>query len=204
MNGRRLSKVYLAGLFAAVVLGLLIWGSPSHVQGPGAGVSAVALADADNDGLPNLLEAPNGCDSAAADTDSDGLNDGQEASVVGSSCNKVDSDGDGSSDSFESSWSGTATGANPTSLTDTSQSWVTDQWVGYVLRITGNPGAGQTRVIVSNSDLTLNIDPSSPWADIPVTSPYIIQKVGTDPLAACAADAISDNEDPDALPADLN
>ncbi len=73
------------------------------------------------------------------------------------------------------------------------------------MTITGGAGAGQTRAIVGNTADTLSINPATPWTAIPnATSTYAIQKVGTDPLVACAADSIADNEDPDPLPPDIN
>jgi uncharacterized phage protein (TIGR02218 family) len=57
-------------------------------------------------------------------------------------------------------------------LTDTSESWTTNQWAGYFILIRGNPGSGQIRQIVSNNANTVTVD--EPWDTQPSGSPYSI------------------------------
>ncbi len=175
----------------------------------------VNATDNDADGLMDHLESASNCTPGNADTDSEGLTDGQEVILLGTSCDVADTDSDGFSDAFEMTMTGTSTGASSTTLVDADSSypqppaspnsiWATDQWAGFLVTITAGTGAGQTRLIVSNSADTLNIDSGDPWTTDPTASTYAIHKVGTLPLAACAADATANNEDPDALPPDLN
>ncbi len=171
--------------------------------------------DDDADGLVLSLEITNGCLDTDPDSDGDGLTDGQEVILLGTSCDLADTDSDGFSDAFEMTITGASTGASPTTLVDADSSypqppaspnstWATDQWAGFLVTITAGTGAGQTRLIVSNSADTLNIDSGYPWTTDPTASTYAIHKVATDTFAACSADAIAKNEDPDALPPDLN
>src|SRR5260370_21497182 len=68
----------------------------------------------------------------------------------------------------------TATTLNETSTRDiehktaTSKPWKTNQWVGWTLRVLGGTGAGQDRIVTSNSATQLTL--SSPWSTIPDTS----------------------------------
>ena len=64
--------------------------------------------DADNDGLTNLTEFKLHTNPTNADTDVDGLSDGAEKDVFGTSPNAIDTDGDGMPDSWE-----VAHGMNP-------------------------------------------------------------------------------------------
>lgn len=61
--------------------------------------------------------------------------------------------------------SGTATSADPTSLTISSKNWGRGQWTGAVIHITGGTGVGQMRRIASNSKTKINIVGS--WATVP-------------------------------------
>lgn len=71
---------------------------------------------------------------------------------------------------------GTATGGTSTTLVDTAQSWTADEWSGLTLRITGGTGAGQDRVVGSNTSDTITIDAAGPnWTTTPdSTSRYAI------------------------------
>jgi hypothetical protein len=60
-----------------------------------------ALADADNDGLPNVEEVNLGTDPSKADTDGDGLNDGDEVKKYGTNPLDIDTDHDGVNDGTE-------------------------------------------------------------------------------------------------------
>ena len=64
-------------------------------------ISADANADADGDGLSNILEIENGTSLSSNDTDEDGVTDNNEI-LAGLNPGDVDSDGDGLSDSDES------------------------------------------------------------------------------------------------------
>lgn len=66
-----------------------------------------ASGDPDGDGLDNLGEFQNGTNPVVADTDLDGVNDGDEVNVHGSDPNNTDSDGDGLSDGEEVNTHGT-------------------------------------------------------------------------------------------------
>ena len=46
---------------------------------------------------------------------------------------------------------GTATSGGANTLTDTNQNWTTDQWANAQVKITAGTGAGQTRIIASNT-----------------------------------------------------
>ena len=83
---------------------------------------------------------------------------------------------------------GTATSAKnlpvPPSLTDGTKSWDSNKWERCSVRITGGTGAGQVRLIMSNTGDTLNV--GSDWAPVPDgTSEYIIR-----PPAVGGADGI--------------
>ena len=68
---------------------------------------------------------------------------------------------------------GTVTSATSNTLTDTSKSWATDIWKGRYVEITGGTGAGQIRLILSNTSDTLTL--SASWAVVPdSTSTYRI------------------------------
>jgi hypothetical protein len=66
---------------------------------PNASSAACLAADSDSDGLSNGQEDTLGTDRSNADTDGDGSNDGME--VGGNAANPVDTDGDGIADVFE-------------------------------------------------------------------------------------------------------
>ncbi len=62
---------------------------------------ADAALDGDGDGLTNLEEFANGSNPLLADTDGDGLNDGDEVNIYGTDPTLADTDGDGRSDADE-------------------------------------------------------------------------------------------------------
>ncbi len=70
---------------------------------------------------------------------------------------------------------GTATGGTSTTLVNAAKNWATNQWANaYQVRITGGTGAGQTRIILSNTTTTLTV--SAAWATNPdATSVYSIE-----------------------------
>ncbi len=71
--------------------------------------------------------------------------------------------------------SGTSTGGNTsTTLVDTHQSWMPDQWAGRTVLIVGGTGAGQLRTIASNAAHQLAV--TTAWTTIPdATSVYAFQ-----------------------------
>lgn len=68
---------------------------------------------------------------------------------------------------------GTATSATSTTLTDSGATWRGNVFAGAVVRITGNTGAGQVKVIKSHTGTVLTVHGA--WATIPdATSTYVI------------------------------
>jgi len=76
--------------------------------------------------------------------------------------------------------SGTSTGSNTsTTLNDTTQSFTVNQFVNYLVEITGGFGTGQVRTITGNTATQLTVSP--PWTTIPdSTSTYLIRKAIAD------------------------
>lgn len=71
---------------------------------------------------------------------------------------------------------GTATAGGATTLTNSGKSWATNQWANMQVRITSGTGAGQIRVINSNTSTALTV--SAAWTVTPdATSVYIIEGV---------------------------
>ncbi|HEY3379164.1 MAG TPA: glycosyl hydrolase family 28-related protein, partial [Armatimonadota bacterium] len=56
--------------------------------------------------------------------------------------------------------SGTATGGSSTTVIDTGKAWVTNQYQGMYVDITGGTGSGQWRQITSNTPTTLTVSPA--------------------------------------------
>jgi len=70
---------------------------------------------------------------------------------------------------------GTATSGAATTLTDTGKAWTVDAYANKVVEITGGTGAGQTKIILSNTATVLTVD--SAWATNPdATSTYEIRE----------------------------
>jgi hypothetical protein len=68
------------------------------------------------------------------------------------------------------------TGAGPTSLTDAAASWTVDEYAGDIVQIVAGTGAGQVRVVESNTADTLTIPSTQPWTTVPDgTSTYLIR-----------------------------
>lgn len=63
---------------------------------------------------------------------------------------------------------GTASSANSTSITDSTKSWPVNRWTNYAVRILAGTGAGQERVISSNTATALSI--IGTWSTTPDTS----------------------------------
>lgn len=59
----------------------------------------------------------------------------------------------------------TSTGITSTTLSDASQNWVPDQWMGNTVKILTGNGAGQSRLVTSNSGNSLAVSP--PWSPNP-------------------------------------
>lgn len=72
--------------------------------------------------------------------------------------------------------SGTATSGAAATLTDTGQAWATNQWANYQVRIVAGTGAGQVRVVNSNTSTALTV--SANWGTNPdATSQYVLEGV---------------------------
>lgn len=71
--------------------------------------------------------------------------------------------------------SGTATSGSATTLVNSAKNWTANQWANaYQVRITGGTGAGQTRLISSNTATSLTV--ASSWTTNPdATSQYSIE-----------------------------
>jgi hypothetical protein len=71
----------------------------------------------------------------------------------------------------------TATAGGATTLTDGAESWLTNQWANYQIRITAGTGVGQIRTIASNTGTVITV--SAAWAVNPdATSVYAIEGNG--------------------------
>lgn len=70
--------------------------------------------------------------------------------------------------------SGTSTGTNTsTTLNNTGKAWTVNQWTNYQVRITSGTGAGQIRIISSNTATALTVPT---WTTTPdATSVYVIE-----------------------------
>jgi len=78
---------------------------------------------------------------------------------------------------------GTAESGTANTLTDSDQSWATDEWVGHNVYITAGTGAGQTRTVTGNNATTLTV--SSNWTTNPdATSQYIVGAIWEAPGAS--------------------
>lgn len=97
--------------------------------------------------------------------------------------------------------SGTAESGTSTTLTDTDQTWTTDEHAGRTVHITGGTGAGQVREIASNTSDTLTVETA--WDTTPdATSTYQILSPGgvTYPLKVVevvGSDVVKLQRDPD-------
>jgi hypothetical protein len=64
---------------------------------------------------------------------------------------------------------GTSTGGNTqTTLNDTTQTWMPNQWAGRTVQIISGTGVGQVRTITGNTDTQLTL--ATPWGTIPDTT----------------------------------
>lgn len=85
----------------------------------------------------------------------------------------------------------TATGGTTTTLVDTNQSWTTNQWAGYWVRIYSGTGEDQIRQIFSNTDTTLT------WSTVgtapTTTSKYIIEGFDCGTATSGAASTLTDS-----------
>jgi len=68
---------------------------------------------------------------------------------------------------------GVATAATGTTLTNSAESWTSNQWTNYQVRILAGTGMGQTRIISSNTGTQLTVPA---WTTTPdTTSVYVIE-----------------------------
>ena len=79
--------------------------------------------------------------------------------------------------------SGTATSAAAGTLVDSSKSWTSSAYINSVVWLTGGTGAGQSRLVISNTTTQLNVGVD--WVTTPdVTTTYIILYRLSDVIAA--------------------
>jgi hypothetical protein len=121
--------------------------------------AADAATDADGDGATNLQEYNAGSNPTVADTDGDGLSDGNEINIRLTNPTKADTDGDGLSDGFEVNTSLT----NPL-LADTDGDGFSD---GLEVAQGTNPNSsGSALVPIVNLDATaLSTGPLATWTN---------------------------------------
>jgi hypothetical protein len=69
---------------------------------------------------------------------------------------------------------GTATGGGASTISNSAKAWTTNQWANSQIRITAGTGAGQIRIIASNTGTDITV--STAWTTAPdATSQYEIQ-----------------------------
>ncbi len=66
-----------------------------------------------------------------------------------------------------------ATAATSTTITDTGESWIPNEFVGQIVEITGGTGVGQTRRVISNTVDTLTVSPA--WSTTPTGADFAIE-----------------------------
>jgi RHS repeat-associated protein len=133
------------------------------------------------------LLATAGIPMGLGDLNGDGLNDGLSGNLIRTdhpSVQLLPGSNEATIEALNLREAGTSTGSNTnstgpntfTTLNDTTQAWVLNQWVGRTVIITSGTGAGQTATISSNSPTQLVL--STPWTTIPdATSTYVILPV---------------------------
>jgi len=85
----------------------------------------------------------------------------------------TDNNNDGTLTNFNSTDTGTAEAGDATTLTDNNKTWITNQWAGGKISITGGTGSGQTRPVASNTTTTVTV--SVAWQTNPdATSVYSV------------------------------
>jgi hypothetical protein len=84
---------------------------------------------------------------------------------------------------------GTASSATATTLVDSTKTWVTNIYAGKFVAIASGPGAGSTRLILSNTGTTLTLEGAAwPRGETPTSaSVYVIDGAGFVQIAATAA-----------------
>lgn len=73
---------------------------------------------------------------------------------------------------------GTASGVASLVLTDSSQVWVTNEWIGATIQITGGTGSGTTGTVVSNTATTLTVASWSSTAPTAASTYNVFRKNG--------------------------
>ena len=85
---------------------------------------------------------------------------------------------------------GTATSGTTTTLNNSGAVWTNDQWRGYTVYLTGGAGAGQERVVASNTSNSLTV--AVPWNVAPSSSTtYAILNPPANTSTATSGTAIS-------------
>ncbi len=96
-------------------------------------------------------------------------------------------------DSGTVSGAGTGTYAGTGLLADASKTWTADSFIGNYLKVVSGPGAGQVRVIYSNTDTQLKVSQDWNAGEIPTSaSTYVITDINNNTLvlgAKCLTDA---------------
>jgi len=116
------------------------------------------------DGLDNLAEYENGTDPTKADTDADGLTDGDEVNTYRTSPLDVDTDGDEMPDGWEVTY-----GLLPLDPTDAARDWDDDQYFNFYEYIHGTDPTQST----STPSPAIYVDISAPsGGDGSATNPF--------------------------------
>ncbi|MCB0974708.1 MAG: DUF11 domain-containing protein [Actinobacteria bacterium] len=161
--------------------------------------SAACTDDTDGDGLTDYIEGVLGTNPNDADTDNDGLTDGDEVLVHGTNPTNPDTDGDGLTDGQEVN----TTGTDPT-LADTDGDGLTD---GQELNLTDtdplDPDTDGDGLTDGEEVLVHHTDPNDVDTDGDGVNDGDEVDAGSDPLDACdpnpAADCADDDADGDGL-----
>jgi hypothetical protein len=95
-------------IYDRVASGVEVWQLANRISIAGSPAVATLLVDADADGLDDSIDP----DPTQADTDGDGLTDGQEVNSYGSNPSLVDTDSDGAGDKLEADLGNSLTVAN--------------------------------------------------------------------------------------------
>lgn len=124
-----------------------------------------AEQDLDSDGLTNLEEYLASTSAAKADSDGDGLSDGDEVSVIGSDPNSADSDGDFMPDAWE-----VASGLDPTSADDMEADLDSDGVSNYLEFINGTDPTDASSIPGSVAEAYISFEDGEIPGELVVTS----------------------------------
>jgi hypothetical protein len=126
---------------------------PSEMFSSGSGMTTFSLM---NDCVNGPIEA------TLTVTDQNGFNSTSQPLVVPADPN-IDPAGSITVSKIETpGTSGTSTSATSTTLTYSAATWTANQWVGFLLKYTSGPAAGQVQPILSNTGDTITTSAFSP------------------------------------------